>query len=203
MSKFINNWRPEIRSLIKSLVAAGCQITGADNGEDEVKFNGKNMSKIVDCLTACDEAWLYVTTPTLRTKKRALFLVLGNDPGELVNDYSDDPAIKLATDAHCVLWEGKPQPKKLCPSFARRAKQVAYAAQKLNWMIDNLKGDQIRCGFDNIASQPITLVAGCRFFAGEGNSCGQLVPQLFYAGKDYPVHWMRNADDTRMFADSY
>lgn len=109
----INNWNPEVDSLLTALVAAGFTLAATDNGEDRVKI--KTQARALSELTACDEASLYVTHPSNPARRIWISLVLGNSPGELVSDYAtgDTDADKLLTatvSAHGDSWEGKAQP---------------------------------------------------------------------------------------------
>jgi len=115
----INNWRPEVGSLLKRLIAAGCTILRGDNGEETFKF--KNEEQFITELTACDEASFYVRTPTSPASGRWVYLVLGNDPGELVCDYTVDEDLEKVCQAHNEEWEGKSQPK--------MERQALYAIQ--------------------------------------------------------------------------
>lgn len=115
MIETINNWKPEVRSLLKTLVAHGCEIISSNNGEDRMQFKGR-MADFIDHLIACDEAHLTVKAPD--GKNRTLFLVLGNSPGELVSDYTmpadskfGEDVIDKVTEAHGAAWEGRAQPK--------------------------------------------------------------------------------------------
>ena len=121
----VNNWRPEVGSLLCSLKKACFTITGANNGEDE--YTGADYRKLVDCLTACDEGYIYATAPD--GKKVWLNLVLGNSPGELVSDYSCHDGLDAVTDAHGEKWEGRAQPTKPC-KFALERHEFNLAARK-------------------------------------------------------------------------
>jgi hypothetical protein len=106
----INDWKPETKSLIERLVAAGCAILAGNNGGDEeFAFTG-DLDAFIEELIACDEGHLYVSTPT--AKRRWLWLILGNSPGEIVSDYQCDDALDAVTDAHYAEWELKGQPLK-------------------------------------------------------------------------------------------
>lgn len=105
----INNWKPEVRSLLKSLTDAGCKLERSHNGEDALLFNN-NLAAFVEHLIACDEAHLRVVMPD--GERRTLYLVLGNSPGELVCDYGCHDLLDKVTDAHYTKWEGRAQPKK-------------------------------------------------------------------------------------------
>jgi hypothetical protein len=79
----INDWEPEVRDLLEALVSAGCELVSGDNGEDRFKFRG-DLAKFIEELIACDEAHVYLKTPS--GKVRWLYLVLGNSPGELASE---------------------------------------------------------------------------------------------------------------------
>lgn len=114
MKQQINDWRPETRSLLQSLIKAGFTITGGNNGEEA--FDNKNEEQLIDDLTACDEARLFVVKDG---RPATLFLVYGNNPGELVSDYSYPPLLgedlDKVTSAHYSEWITRPQPKRDSP----------------------------------------------------------------------------------------
>lgn len=105
--RVLNDWTPETLSLLNALTAAGFTLVSGDNGEDKFKYNG-DLKAFIANLIACDESHLYVQTPT--GKAVWLYLVLGNDTGELVADYRACPELDAITEAHALAWEGKPQP---------------------------------------------------------------------------------------------
>ena len=105
----INDWYPETKSPLDRLVAAGCEIVSGDNGEEKFKFDG-DFDKFIAELTACDESYVYLKTPS--GKVRWIYLVYGNSPGELPSDYIVDPTFDAVTSAHYAEWELKGQPKK-------------------------------------------------------------------------------------------
>ena len=104
----INDWKPESISLLETLQKHGVTILSVDNGESKTKFDADDLDNFIDEMTACDEA--YLTVSTSDGAKRVLYLVYGNDPGELVCDYSVSPELDDATARHYENWEGKPQP---------------------------------------------------------------------------------------------
>jgi hypothetical protein len=106
--KLINDWTPETRSLLKTLQAHGLTIVKVDNGEAETPFAGTSLADFIAEATACDEARLYVKTPSGET--RSLYLVFGNSPGELVCDHGVDPLVEAAVDEHYNQWDGRKQP---------------------------------------------------------------------------------------------
>lgn len=115
----INDWAPETKDLLTALITAGFALRSGDNGEEKFKFLGEknDLDKFVaDCI-ACDEARVYVSDPN--GKKLWLYLVLGNEPGVIVADYSL-PAegvdlIDPVTEKHYDKWSEMPQPMKPSP----------------------------------------------------------------------------------------
>jgi len=110
MTHTINDWKPETQSLLQTLLNHGLTIESVDNGEEETNFNEVSLDTFIEETMACDEAHLYVRTPD--DKSKVLYLVYGNNPGELVADYSMCSEIDAATDEHYKNWEGKKQPTK-------------------------------------------------------------------------------------------
>jgi hypothetical protein len=109
--KKINDWSPEVTSLLKRLVSAGFILVKGHNGEDAIE-RPFSLDALVANLTACDEAHLFIRIPDVG--KAHLFLVLGNSPGELVCDYSPDDCevLDAVLEAHYDAWCGKQQPMK-------------------------------------------------------------------------------------------
>lgn len=117
MSKMINDWAPEVTDLLTALTTAGFTLSSGDNGEERFKFDEAKRDEFIANLIACDESRLYVVDPS--GKKVWLYLVLGNNPGELVSDYSM-PAkgtdhLDALTMAHYDKWSALPQPTKPSP----------------------------------------------------------------------------------------
>ena len=111
--KQINDWQPEVKSLLDALVAVGCTLLTGDNGEEQFEFNG-DQAKFIENLIACDEASFSVRTPGGHLCW--IWIVLGNSPGELVSDYHVDALLDAVTGAHHDKWYGQPQPKKDFPA---------------------------------------------------------------------------------------
>lgn len=103
------DWKPEVRSLIKTLEKHEVEILAIDNGEEVTEKKKVKTTQFIDECVACDEAWLVVQT---KAGKKTLYLVFGNSPGELVCDYSVDPQLDVATDEHYNKWESRKQPTK-------------------------------------------------------------------------------------------
>lgn len=70
-----------VRRLLAALIGAGYYVK-ADNGEDP-EFVG-NIDEMVEVLFACDSANIFVARDG---KKSFIFLVMGNDGYDVVNDY--------------------------------------------------------------------------------------------------------------------
>ena len=112
----INDFRPEIKSLLNRLIAAKFTLVEGDNGEDKFKFDG-DLDKFISNLDATDESYLYVrpyvgiTVPeNAPANTLGIFLVLGNEPGVIASDYTDHPGLSEVIDAHYEEWNDKPQP---------------------------------------------------------------------------------------------
>ncbi len=103
--RLINDFEPEVKSLLETLAKHGCTPVRGDNGEDEFSVT----EKFVENLCACDEARLYLKVPGTE-KLGWVYLVLGNEPGVIASDYTVHPAIDAATEEHYNSWEGRKQP---------------------------------------------------------------------------------------------
>lgn len=113
-TKMINDWAPETESLIETLQKHGLTIVSVDNGDSEpTNFGDVLLDRFIEETMACDEANLYVNTPD--GKRKVLYLVYGNSPGELICDYTVCPEIDAASKEHFDNWESKPQPKRVSP----------------------------------------------------------------------------------------
>lgn len=100
----MNDYRPEIRSLLKTLKAHGFTPYILNDGGELIRGNKINADEIC----AVEECHLYVKDAN--NKKFCIYVVLGNDPGEIAADYSDDEKLEAAIEEHCNRWEGKKQP---------------------------------------------------------------------------------------------
>jgi hypothetical protein len=100
----MNDYRPEIKSLIRTLKKHGFVPHILNDGEELIRGNSINAEEIC----AVDEAHLYVQD--VNNKKYYIYIVLGNDPGEVAADYSDHPDLEVAIEEHYNRWENKKQP---------------------------------------------------------------------------------------------
>jgi hypothetical protein len=112
MSKYttINDWEPETRSLLEKLQKHGLVIHSVDNGEYRTKLADTTMDKFIEDCMACDEAWLSVVAPD--GKRKTIYLVYGNNPGELMCDYTVCAQLDAVCDEHSESWDGRDQPTK-------------------------------------------------------------------------------------------
>jgi hypothetical protein len=98
---------PEVRSLIKTLKDNNFQIISGSDGEESFKFDTTSRKEFLESVTACDEGYLKVR---YNEKNYTLFLVYGNEPGEVICDYSSHPALDQVVDAHYEKWQNRKQP---------------------------------------------------------------------------------------------
>lgn len=109
--RIINNYKPELESLLIRLQDRGCKIiSGSNDGDSHFLFGSIPFNEFVGELLGADEAWLRVTTPDSDGKKRTLYLVYGNEPGVIVCDHHHDDVIDWVVEEHSEYWQGRPQP---------------------------------------------------------------------------------------------
>lgn len=139
---YVNNWAPEVNSLLKRLATAGFTVVSGHNSEDPVEAPANNSvaahKAFVEELIACDEFFLYVIHPPAN-RKLVLYCVLGNSPGELVNDYSRPDLLDKVIIAHSDEWGAKAQPIKPDPYAAARLanSRKAYLESSIDAQIQN------------------------------------------------------------------
>jgi hypothetical protein len=110
------NWKPVVESLIINIQSAGFNLQSVNDGEE--LFPQPSLDFAVDTITGVDEAWASFTDSN--GVKRSVFIVLGNEPCEIVCDYTcpkntpqDDPIQmkwEKAMDEFSEFWDGKPCP---------------------------------------------------------------------------------------------
>ncbi len=102
------NWSVPVNSLLNTLQKEGYKIYKAE----DVIIN-ENHSDLVARKKATEEL-VGVDGATLTVKKNnkmyGLFLVFGNDPEEIVADYTDNEELESVIDKYCKMWEGKKCP---------------------------------------------------------------------------------------------
>lgn len=94
--------RGGIEQAIRALRAAGWELAYVDDGGENIPV--KTEPEAIDAIMAVDQAWLHFTKgePELDKKLHKtgwLFFVLGNDPDEVICDYTTnlDPTIEDLT----------------------------------------------------------------------------------------------------------
>lgn len=94
--------RAGIRQTVRALKSAGYRPAQVNDGEETISVTDCGEAKIIEALTATDQSWLYVTGAD-GTQSSWVYFVLGNDPEEVVCDYSTDldPVIEPLYDK----WE--------------------------------------------------------------------------------------------------
>ena len=108
--------RPLVRSLLEHLGAHGFTVTTVYDGETHTST--EDIEEIIDAATATDEAWLTAAaTYSGAIHLFTLNLIYGNEPWELVADYSwtrgDQQLLgdlEDALDAYVQQWDGNPYP---------------------------------------------------------------------------------------------
>lgn len=106
MPRYID-WGPETRSLLMTLERYGFKIVSVDNGEYTTQFDKVPRSKFVEECMACDDCHLCVVSP-VDNKRKLVYLVYGNSPGELICDYALDEKLDEICEDHYDKWIDKP-----------------------------------------------------------------------------------------------
>jgi hypothetical protein len=103
----MKDYRPEVRSLLKSLRQAGFTPLSVNNGEENVRYSDVSKTEFLEEIVSVDEATIRLQH---NNKRVSIFLVLGNDPGEIAADYSDYDPLEEVIDSHYDRWENRKQP---------------------------------------------------------------------------------------------
>jgi hypothetical protein len=112
------DWTKPVASLLHTLQTSGFTIQAVNDGQEICKFDHLNSVKArkeaVDAVTSVDES--YVRIHDANQYGATLFIVLGNEPDELVADWSHQPKfeqvrLENAIDAYINRWQGKKCPK--------------------------------------------------------------------------------------------
>ena len=113
------DWSVPVKSLLGSFQEAGFIISAVHDGEEMIKID-QNLSKTkvrhsaADTVVSVDESFVYINKDGMRAR---LFIVLGNEPEELVADYNYNPQLEElleeTIDKYVEKWEGKK-----CPMIA-------------------------------------------------------------------------------------
>jgi hypothetical protein len=103
----MNDYKPEVRSLIKSLRQAGFTPISVNNGEETIRYSDVSKTEFLEEVVATDEATIRLQH---NNKRVAIWLVLGNEPGLIAADYTDYDPLEEVIDAHYNRWENRKQP---------------------------------------------------------------------------------------------
>jgi hypothetical protein len=108
------DWTKPVSSLLSKFQRCGYDIVAANDGEDYININ-KNLSQLnkrkeaVDVITSVDMSNVYLLSP--KGRKFSLMIVLGNEPSELVADYTYfEEETETIIEEFCEQWEGKKCP---------------------------------------------------------------------------------------------
>ena len=105
----MNDFRPETRSLFNTLRKHKFVLVAVNNGGEWVKLSVVGYTEFLEETVAADEACLELVDET--GTKCYLYLVFGNDPGELVCDHTFFEHLEVAVNEHSDRWEDRKQPK--------------------------------------------------------------------------------------------
>jgi hypothetical protein len=103
----MKDYKPEVRSLLKSLRQAGFTPIYVDDGEENIFYADVSKTQFLEEIVATDEAKIRLQH---NNKRVSVYLVLGNEPGEIAADYSDYEPLEDVIDEHYDRWENKKQP---------------------------------------------------------------------------------------------
>jgi hypothetical protein len=103
--KFSHRTHPqyaEIRSLLHKLEASGAKLVAVNDGEERIPTSTRDEAS--EAILSVDESWLYVRYPE-DEKNQTLYLILGNEPGYVVCDYSACKVLDKVTTEHSNQWD--------------------------------------------------------------------------------------------------
>ncbi len=103
----MKDYKPEVRSLIKSLRQAGFTPISVNNGEETIRYSDVSKTQFLEETVATDEATIRLQHSN---KRVAIWLVLGNEPGVIAADYTDYDPLESVIDEHYDRWENRKQP---------------------------------------------------------------------------------------------
>ena len=108
------DWTVPVRTLIHQLQNYDFDILSVNDGEEDIPIisnSGSRAERIeaAEAIVAVDESWLRIGREG--KLRGTIYIVLGNEPDELVADYSANtedmmPLIEAAVEAHRDMWEG-------------------------------------------------------------------------------------------------
>jgi len=114
------DWTQPVLDLLHCLQGQQITLTSVDDGEESMLLldaaPGDQALCAVDAICSVDASWLRVMQGQATG---TLFIVLGNEPDELVADYgctpSLEPVLEQAIEQHRTLWGGLEWAKAVFP----------------------------------------------------------------------------------------
>ena len=107
------DWSGPVNSLLNTLQKDGYTIVEVFDGGEWTKFNQTTYLAVrkeaTDIITSVDECHLRIKKGD---EKLRLFIVLGNEPEEIVADYISNDELEVTLDKYIAMWEGKKCPTK-------------------------------------------------------------------------------------------
>lgn len=111
------DWSAPVKSLLARFqVAEGFNITAVHDGEEMIQIDQKLSKSAIrqtaaDIIVSVDESFVYINKDGMRAR---LFIVLGNEPEEIVADYNYIPQLEEVLDEtidkYVTQWAGKKCP---------------------------------------------------------------------------------------------
>jgi hypothetical protein len=108
----ICDWSVPVKSLLAKFQEAGFNVSAVHDGQDMLQID-QNLSKTkirhsaADIVVSVDESFVYINKDGMRAR---LFIVLGNEPEEIVADYNYNPKLEElleeTIDKYVTQWEG-------------------------------------------------------------------------------------------------
>ena len=108
------NYRPVVGSLLSTLQHAGFELVSVEDGGAWHTLEGTPRSRrqaAKAAICAVQDASLFVRNS--EGKKLWLYIVLGNEPEEIVSDFTVNLELEKAIDKFSQKWEGKPTTNKV------------------------------------------------------------------------------------------
>jgi hypothetical protein len=106
------DWSVPVKSLLGRFQEAGFNISAVHDGEKMIRIDqGLSTTAIrhsaADTVVSVDKSFVYINKDGMRAR---LFIVLGNEPEELVADYNYNPQLEElleeTIDKYSTQWEG-------------------------------------------------------------------------------------------------
>lgn len=92
----------EVKSLLERLVAGGATLDYVDTGYRLVAVS--TLEYTLEAILSVDECTLEIQPPGYNTYQEHLYIILGNDPGELVSGYTVSEFLDRITEEHSEYW---------------------------------------------------------------------------------------------------